>query len=81
METKIQKWGNSLALRLPKALTQRLTLREGSIVQLTEDSKHRIIIKQIPKKKASLGDLVSKITQDNLHKETDWDVPQGKEVW
>lgn len=81
METTIQKWGNSLAVRLPKELAQKLKLHEGSSVLVTEDSKRRIVIKHTLKKRASLADLVAKINRNNVYGEADWGIPQGKETW
>lgn len=34
--TKIQKWGNSLAVRLPRSMTKSLHLKEGNVVSLTQ---------------------------------------------
>jgi len=47
MTTKIQKWGNSLAVRLPKEIARKLTLQEGSEVVIREDQKH-VIIERAP---------------------------------
>jgi antitoxin component of MazEF toxin-antitoxin module len=47
MTTKIQKWGNSLAVRLPKKLVTRLRLREGSKVVVGENNKQVIITKAV----------------------------------
>ena len=46
MPTKIQKWGNSLAVRLPQEVVRKLTLKEGSEVVVQEEQQ-RIIVKQI----------------------------------
>lgn len=81
METTIQKWGNSLAVRLPKQLARKLKLNEGSAVFIAEDAKHRIVIKRTPKGKASLASLISRIHRSNLHSEVEWNVPRGKEAW
>jgi antitoxin MazE len=80
METKVQKWGNSLAVRLPKEIVRRLSLQEGSAVLVNENNK-RIIIRQTLKNKLSLAELVGQITPENLHKENDWGSPHGVEVW
>jgi antitoxin MazE len=80
METKIQKWGNSLAVRLPKDVVLKQLLREGSNVTITSE-KDGIIIKQTPKSAGSLQELVKKMTKDNLHTETLWGKSIGKEVW
>lgn len=80
METTIQKWGNSLAVRLPKAVTQKLALRPGSRVRVHEE-KREVIISPARKIEKSLKDLVAMITPENRHGETDWGRPRGREVW
>ena len=80
MTTKIQQWGNSLAVRLPKEITQKFNLHKGSSVVLTEDMKN-IMIKPVRKNKVTLKELVSKITPENIHSEVDWGKSVGKEIW
>jgi antitoxin MazE len=80
MKTKIQKWGNSLAVRLPKSVVQQKSLTEGEGVSV--DVKDGIIvIEQLKKPKYTLDELVSQITPENRHDEIDWGRPVGKEVW
>lgn len=81
METTIQKWGNSLAVRLPRDLARKLKLREGSQVLVTQDRRRRIVIKRTPQKGAALSTLISKISRTNTHDEVVWGTPRGKEVW
>ena len=80
MTTKIQQWGNSLAVRLPKEITQKFKLHKGSSVNLFQDTKS-ILIKPVYKNKITLKELVSKITPENIHKEVDWGKSEGKEIW
>ena len=80
METKIKKWGNSLAVRLPQSIAQRLALKAGSIVEMSEKKK-TIVIQSAPKVHKSLKELVAMIRPENLHKNVDWGKPRGKEVW
>jgi antitoxin MazE len=80
METTIQKWGNSLGLRLPKEVIKKQALKEGSHVILVE-SKEGIVIRPQPKAKKSLQQLVKNITANNLHDEMDWQGGHGNEVW
>lgn len=80
METKIKKWGNSLALRLPKKTTDFLNLKEGSSVDFDFD-KNQIIIKPKKEKEITLKELVDKITPENIHKEIEAGGPIGKEIW
>ncbi len=77
MEAKIQKWGNSLGIRIPICITKELSLKNGSIVDIFEKS-NQIVIK--PKKKRSLKDLLSLVTDENIHGEFDFGRPVGKEI-
>lgn len=71
METTIQKWGNSLAVRLPKYVTKKLSLREGTRVEV-KDRRKEVIISPAPKKRPSLRELVGAITPENRHMEIDF---------
>jgi antitoxin MazE len=79
MQTTIQQWGNSLALRIPKAFAQQTKVKKGSRVNLTLENG-RVIMKPIRRRSYTLEELVSKITPQNRHPETDWGPPQGKEI-
>ncbi len=78
MEAKIQKWGNSLGIRIPMPFLKDLSLKNGSIVEI-EESDDRIIIQ--PSRKIELNDLLSRISDENLHSETDWGIAEGDEIW
>jgi antitoxin MazE len=80
MQTTIQQWGNSLALRIPKAFAQQTRIRKGSSVSLTLE-KGRVILKPMKGRKYTLRELVSKITPRNRQPEMDWGPAQGKEIW
>jgi antitoxin MazE len=80
METKIKKWGNSLALRLPKKTVDFLNLKEDSLVMF-DYNKNQITIKPKKEKKYTLKELTDKITPENIHKEVESGGPVGKEVW
>ena len=80
MQATIQKWGNSLALRIPKAFAQQTKVKKGSRVSLTLKNG-RVIIEPIKRRKYTLQELVAKITPKNRHPEADWGAPQGKEIW
>ena len=85
MPTKIQKWGNSLAMRLPKEITDKLNLREGSEIKIVHKSKNIVIrpvrIGRKKEKLPTLNELASKITKNNKHPLIDWVSPVGKEIW
>lgn len=79
MNATVQKWGNSLALRIPSSLAKDIQLRQGSEVELgVEEGK--LIIKPAKKRKASLAQLLKGVTKENRHSEQDWGVPVGREA-
>ena len=80
MQTKIKKWGNSLALRIPKLLALDANLKLNELVNLSID-KDSIIITPIGEKEYSLEKLLKGVTKNNLHGEFDTGKPLGKEVW
>ncbi len=77
--TRLAKWGNSLALRIPKALTQDAELKEGDAVTVTVAGEGLVI--KPARRRIKLHQLVSRITAKNRHQETDWGRPLGKELW
>ena len=80
METTIKKWGNSLALRIPKALAKEAGLHYELTVDLSlEDGK--LVIVPIKRPKLDLEAMLDQITEDNLHAEVSFGAPVGKEVW
>ena len=79
MQTKIQKWGNSLALRIPKAFALNINIRQNELVDLSIGDG-RLIITPITEKKYSLKELLAGVSKDNLHEEFDTGSPVGKEL-
>jgi len=79
MKSKISKWGNSLALRIPKSIAEDSQLTIGSTVDVSVRND-TLIVKSIDEK-YSLHGLVSKISEDNLHQEVDTGKPTGRETW
>lgn len=80
MQTQIKKWGNSLALRIPKLLALGVNLKQNELVNLSID-KDSIIITPIGEKKYSLEKLLKCVTKSNLHGEFNTGAPVGKENW
>jgi len=77
-KAQLAKWGNSLAVRIPKAVAEEARLQEGDAI-LIEVSEGHIELRpaeRIP----SLEELVTKITAENRHGETDWGPDVGKEI-
>jgi len=80
MTTVIQKWGNSMAVRLPKDLAQAVALRQGTPVTL-EVKEGRILVTPVSKPVYRLDRLVPGITEKNRHKAIETGKPRGHEVW
>lgn len=80
MHIKIQKWGNSLAIRIPKSFAKNIRIDQGSILDLkTEDGK--IVAQPVDEKEFSLDQLLKGVTKMNLHDEIDFGNVVGKEKW
>ena len=79
MRVQIQKWGNSLALRIPKP-AEEAEVREGTIVDLSLAEGKLIAVPDV-KGRFTLKELLREVTKDNLHKEIDLGGPAGREIW
>jgi antitoxin MazE len=78
MKATIQKWGNSLGVRIPSIMAKDLMLEHGSEVELIEEDD-RIIIQ--PPKAPRLEDLLKAINESNIHEEIETHGPHGSEAW
>ncbi len=78
MSAKIQKWGNSVGVRIPKTIMEKANLSVNSEIEI--ECKNQKIIIFSKKKSIQLKDLLSQITKDNLHVEDSY-VKTGKEIW
>lgn len=79
MHTQIGKWGNSLAVRIPATYAKDLDLAEGMDVDVS--LVEGAILLRPHSRRYSLEELVSRITPENLHEETDWGQDLGREAW
>ncbi len=68
MVTKVQKWGNSLALRIPKSFAEDVHLENDSPVEINI-VKGKIIITPIEPPQFSLEELLNNVSKNNIHKE------------
>ena len=80
MQTKIQKWGNSLAVRIPKAFVKEADVAYGTSVNIFVDDG-KIVIDPQPEIEYKLEDLLNGVTKRNLHSETNTGNATGREVW
>jgi antitoxin MazE len=80
MHTRIQKWGNSLAIRIPKSFAAEVGLDQDSVVELSLlDGK--LILMPITRQPVLLAALLAQITDDNLHSEVSTGEAVGNEGW
>jgi antitoxin MazE len=80
MKTRIQKWGNSLALRIPKSFAVEAGLQEDATVELSL-AEGRLIVRPVQPQPLTLEELLRGITDENLPGEWDTGPALGKEVW
>ena len=80
MVLKIQKWGNSLGLRIPKAFAEETDLHDGSAVNLVIENG-KLAILPVCKRKLRLSRLLAQINRNNLHAEIIVGEPAGAELW
>jgi antitoxin MazE len=80
MRTRIQKWGNSLAVRIPKVFAQEVHLTENAAVDVTVRNG-KLVVAPIAEPELSLSQLVGGITPRNQHGETSTGGPVGNEAW
>ena len=79
-KAQMVKWGNSLAVRIPKRLADEAKLREGDDLILEVKSQGTLALNAVARP-ATLEELVAKITPENLHAEHAWGKPVGAEKW
>lgn len=80
MQTKIQKWGNSLGLRIPRSFAAEAQVSEGATVDLSVENG-RLLVRPLRRRKYVLGDLLKKVTPRNMHREVSTGEAVGREAW
>lgn len=78
MKTNIQRWGNSLGVRIPSAIAKKLSLHPGIVIEIKIEDGNIVLYP----KQYSLSDMVSAITEENRH-HLEWDENdiKGAEEW
>jgi antitoxin MazE len=83
MHVEFLKWGNSLALRVPKAFAESIGASEGKQAEMTV--KEGTLVVRVSKarrrRRYVLEELIDGITEENRHREIGWGPPAGNEVW
>ena len=80
MQAEIKRWGNSRAIRNPKALAEEAGLDFGTKIELVAENGHLPIV-PTEEFHYTLEELVAGITPENRHEEWDTGLPVGREVW
>ena len=80
MKTRVQKWGNSLALRIPKPFAMEVGLDRDSTVEMSMvDGK--LVIEPVVESALTLEHLLANLTEDNIHTEVEIGPAVGREAW
>ena len=80
MITRVQKWGNSLALRIPKSFAAEAKLGEDTAVKLSV-VKGKLVIQPVAPAPLKLSELLAAVTEENLHGEWETGSAVGREAW
>ena len=80
MQTKIQKWGNSLGLRIPRSFAAEVQVEEGSAVDLSVKNGN-LLVRPVRTRKYLLRELLKGIRFQNLHGEVPTGEAVGRESW
>jgi antitoxin MazE len=79
MNATVQKWGNSLALRIPRSLAKDVHLHQGSVVEVAV-LEGKMVVKPKGQHNYSLSQFLKAITKNNRHSEHDWGGAMGQET-
>ena len=80
MQARVQKWGNSLAVRIPKSFASQSHLGQNSVVEMSVENG-KIILFPVPQQETTLGQLLEGVTAENLHCEVNTGTAVGQEAW
>ena len=80
LKTRVQKWGNSLALRIPKSFATEIKLAQDTPVEVSVKDG-TLVVAPLPSSRPTLEQLLEGVTEANRHGEVDFGPTVGKEVW
>jgi antitoxin MazE len=80
MRTTLQKWGNSLGLRIPKVFAIEAAMYAGATVEISI-AQEGLVIRPVRRRVYSLGELLRRVTPTNVHATIDTGPPHGREAW
>ncbi|MEW5983505.1 MAG: AbrB/MazE/SpoVT family DNA-binding domain-containing protein [Acidobacteriota bacterium] len=80
MQTRVQRWGNSLGLRIPKSFAAEAGVEAGSEVDLSVEAGD-LIVRPARRRTYRLRDLLGRVNARNVHGEVRTGRPVGRESW
>lgn len=80
MRARVQKWGNSLALRIPKSFAIEAGLQNESSVEISLE-EGKLVIMPVAEQELTLEQLMAQVTEENVHHEIDTGPAAGRETW
>jgi antitoxin MazE len=80
MKVQVQKWGNSLALRIPKSFAVESSIEQGTLVDVSV-VEGKLVVAPVTDKTYTLTELLDGVTKRNIHREVDTGPSVGKELW
>ena len=80
MRARVQKWGNSLAVRIPKSFATEVGLERETSVDVTLEGG-RIVLTPVTEPEFTLTQLLAEVTTENIHGEADAGPAVGEETW
>lgn len=79
VRVKVRKWGNSLALRIPKPFAAEVKVDEGTVLDLSIRDR-KLVASPVSRRRYTLRQLLARVTKDNVHAEVDWGAAVGREA-
>ena len=80
MKTRVQKWGNSLAVRIPKSFADEMGIGNNAPVEMSLEEV-ALVIKPDRNRRWDLDALLAEVTDENIHSEWETEEPAGEESW
>ena len=80
VRVRVHKWGNSLAVRIPKPFADEADIAEGAEMELAV-SRGRLVLSPPAQRRYRLAVLLAAVTAANLHDEMDFGAATGREAW
>jgi antitoxin MazE len=80
VQTRVQKWGNSLGVRIPRGLAEEVGIGAGTEVSLSAQDGELVVTPSFPAR-LSLEDLLAEVSEENLHSSIDTGSAVGAEIF